>query len=169
MKYKISKGTKLFQALTAVKLQMDAVDKLAEKIVQEAGADSYAKASQCIAGGIRAFYFKDLDKVPVGWKKMEKGLSHWFFPKSSAKANRDLLERIADLPTMGTEDIAKLLNFHAGVYGEIDRMIWVSCPQVRWAKTYVVVAVPESIPYTPVKEMQEITVSMYNKLAGKGV
>lgn len=162
MKYKILKGTKLFDSLATIKKQMDAGDKAAQALVKEVCAESYAKSSAGLAGGIRAFYFKDGEKVPDGWKKMEKGATNWFFPKSSKWANDDILKKIAELPVVKPDALIKLLQFSAQVYAETDALIWVSSPKVIWRKTYILVAIPEQFTYVPVKDMQEITVSEYN-------
>jgi hypothetical protein len=99
IKYKVLRGSTLFRQLSELHARMQAVNAKAKKIVKEVGADGFSAGRNCIAGGIRAFHFKDLHKQ-AGWHACESGSTPWFFPNGSDRRNEDLLQRIKALPSI---------------------------------------------------------------------
>jgi hypothetical protein len=164
MKYKILKGTALFNDLSAVKNEMDRAKALAQEVVDSVGASGFAKAHYRIAGGIAAFYFKDKENVPKLWKQVGQTWQNFFFPKV-AKENRELLKRISDLPTLDDDRITKLINFKFQVVPGQDSLVAVHCPAVEWNDEYILVSVPDKCDYKPVPDMIEILGSEYKLLS----
>jgi len=164
MKYKVVKGTKLFDELWSIQKQMqschDEVKKIADTIPE---ADGFSKRSHCLAGGIAAFHFKEYSMgAPDGWRKMEKGFTPWFMPKSSDKRNKELLSRISKLPVIDYEAINDLLGFNFHITGEMQ--IWYA-PIVEWRKKYVLIEMPSDRKYKPKDGMIEILDSEFIKLS----
>lgn len=164
MKYKVLKGTDLFDKLWSIQKKMQSCQDEAQKIVNTIPeADGSSKRSHCLAGGIAAFHFKKgWTNAPDGWRKMEKGWTQWFMPKSSDKKNKELLKKISELPVLGYEIINDLLNFHFYVTEELQ--VW-HCPIVEWRSKYVLIEVPNDKKYKPLDGMIEIMDSEYIKLS----
>ena len=147
MKFKVNKGTKLFNELIAVLKKMDQCHHAAWEIVEEVGATSYRGSYWRIGGGITALGFK---KQPEGYRK-EEGYNS-YFPKK-IKVNKELLAKIDALPTVTFEDINTPLKFdfpqHIG-----NKMV--NVPEVLFRKDHVLINVKDECTYTPVEGMIEI-------------
>jgi hypothetical protein len=171
MKYKVLEGTPLYQILSNVQKKMENAANLSKAIVKEVGAEDYARASHKIAGGIRAFKFKECickNSEKPGWKKMESGCTFWLMPLAKEKSNKDLLKRIDALPTIGIEQINLPLNFNGGAVSSDGGIAWVSTPAVvfpdKKQKIFLIEIHPEFKDYKPVDGMIEILESEFNKL-----
>ena len=171
MKYKVLPGTALFDTLMAVQKKMIKANKAADKIAKEVGAEGCANASNKIAGGILGFKFKiggQKNSDKPGWKKLESGYTLWWFPLEKEKSNKDLLQRIYELPTIDISELNTPLNFHGGAVSHEGGIAWVKTPSVLFPdKKQAVILIgihPGLKEYKPVDGMIDILESEYNKL-----
>lgn len=168
MKFKVLAGTELFNNLLVIKEEIDSVRAASKKIWEKIeGCEGISENNHHLAGGIRAFSFKQyMSKKDCldGWRLLEKGYSHWAFPKSSDKSNKQLLADIAALPVVESDRLKELLKYGNYGYCSGGGLGFSSVPGIGWFDGYILIQCPESIEYTPVEGMIEITVSEFNKL-----
>lgn len=165
MKFKVLKGTELFNQLTAINKRMyaakDAADKLTASLPFKV-VDTATRGYN-LAGGIDAFHCPD--GCPEGWKVVGESWQNLYYPK--VKGNKDLLAKISALPLIKYDDINELINFRPQGYTTPAGLAWAKGPGIVWAKTYVLIETSEGLPYKPVPDMIEITVSEFDKLKKK--
>lgn len=161
MKFKILKGTALFDTLESVIEKMRACNAHAKALMSEFNADGYSKSRNGIAGGIAAFNFTDPTKKPQGWKAMERGYTNWFFPKA---AEKDLISRISQLPIVETSAVSEPLNYQNQSWMNNERMVFSELPAIKFFDDYILVDVNSKAEYTPVSDMVEILESEYKEL-----
>lgn len=154
MKFKVLKGTPLFDKLTNLKKEIDAANNAARDLVKELGYENYCKSLFDVAGGISAIIIPE--GKPAGWRFSfnDRQPAHAYFP-SSIKANKELLERIKKLPIVSTQKLNSLINYGSPF----------STPGISWRKNYILISTRNE--YKPVKDMVEILESEYKKLESK--
>lgn len=162
MKFKVLKGTQLFDALTAVNKRMYEAKAEADKLVESLSIniEDTATKGYNLAGGIDAFHCPD--GTPEGWKSVGESYQKLYYPK--VKGNTKLLEQIAHLPIVKYDDINILIDFHPSGYTSPAGLVWSKGPGIVWAENYVLIETSEGFPYKPVKDMIEITVSEFEAL-----
>ncbi len=94
MYYKIKIGSEAHQKLEAIFAKMKECNAASRELMNEVGATRLYRGNFEKAGGAYSFVFAE--KPPENWGKKEGG----WFPKK-VKANRELLEKIERLPTVG--------------------------------------------------------------------
>jgi hypothetical protein len=169
MKYKVEKGTKLFEKLDALGDRMMEVNKAAFTLVKEMGFKEFHTAGTgfVFAGGISAVRSKTKPEGYVyafGPSEREA-----FFPKKN-KANKELLAKIEALPIIKADELNTLVNFDPfadtpAVTRTGGRNISFH-PGISWGKEYILIEVSHHYEesYKPAKDMIEITTSEYQKL-----
>ncbi len=166
MKFKVKKGTALFDKLSAIQVKMNKAHKEAAKICKELGFKQFREKRFVFSGGICSFH---ADKKPEGYA-YAFGPNHPndVFPKKN-KANKAILERIEKLPVVEQEEVNSLINYDGWDSNENERGgRYVSlCPGFVFGKNNILIDVSENINYKPVKDMVEITVTEYKKLKEK--
>lgn len=162
MKFKILKGTKLFDRLTAVRKEMTRCNKEALKVMKEAGAKSIRGRRMVAAGGISSFIFEDNIK-PDNWSfAYGKDYPKDFMPTRNRTVNKDLLGKIANLPVVEYDAINDLLNYD---FNDSDTNRLYFIPGLLFKKQCILLVFGEQYTrYKPVKDMIEITHSEYLKL-----
>lgn len=166
MKFKILKGTELFNKLKALQLKCQNANKAAFDLAGEFGSKEIlpSPSINVIAGGLSGM---KLDAPPAGWKLASKYHYTTYYPKRT-KANKDLIERIEALPKIKTEELNEIIGYNPFNRSEDERRISF-CPGVYWHyEDFILVSVAEYVEYTPVADMIEITVSEFNKLRETG-
>lgn len=159
MKFKIPKGTPLFDTLKEVAKKMKEVNAEAQKIVDEIpDTEGFSPSNHGIAGGIKGIAFKEYSKKKEGWNKMESGVSKWFMPKA---ANKELWAKIRALPVLSKDEVNKPLNFSFGMFGNME--IW-HTPKIMFKKSAILVQYPDMWKGTPPADAVEILASEWNKI-----
>lgn len=153
MKYKVNKGTELFDKLVAFQSKMTEVNNKALELCKELGGKRFSVNGE-IAGGISSIEF---DEQPKGWRKTSlKG----FYQPSDFKKNKEVIDKMRSLPRLSFKDFNEIVGYELQFVGN---MIC-TMPQVFWKKDFVLLSFNEAAKYTPVEDMEEITVSEFNSL-----
>lgn len=164
MKFKILKGTELFQKYIDLKTEMERCDKAALMMMREVGAVSVRGDYFAVAGGISSFQFKD-NKKPDGWAYAHNDSRTDFVPAKNRKANKELLDKIKALPCVTFEQFNAPLKYNWRIHDN-NRISY--HPGLWWKKSYILVEISDQYSrYKPVKDMIELTTSEFNKLKGK--
>lgn len=168
MKYKVLKGTKLFNDLVAVQKKIYKVDQEALKLADSLGFKKIRGRSFAVAGGVSSFHSETQPK-DYGYTYGSKKSTTDFFPKK-IKANKEILDKIKALPVVEYSEINDLLKYderaltvpaNNGRGGQ--RIFFV--PAIHWKRNMILIGLHEGQErYKPVKSMIEIKVSDYNKL-----
>lgn len=157
MKFKINKGTPLFEKLTTIHAKMKACSIAAKAMANKYGWETWWQGSYCAAGGISGI---QLPEKPDGWKLANARHSHSMFYPKAIRANRELLAELDALPTVKVEEISAALDYglQMGPRLQISR-----CPGVVWFDDYILIDSPDWLDWKP-KGGEEILVSEYKKL-----
>lgn len=166
MKFKIMKGTPLFDKLREVGDKMKAANKEAYALCTELGFKQMRPESMVLAGGISSLYAKTKPEGYAFAFNPSKSPND-FFPKRN-KANKEIIERIKALPKVEHEELNNPIKYDgwkSNKYNERGSGKHVSLhPGISWHKNFILISVAEYIDYKPVKDMIEITVTEYKKL-----
>jgi hypothetical protein len=166
MKFKVLKGTKLFDELNKVQEELAAAHRASKVIVKELGFKEWHKQSFCLGGGISAFRSKTKpDGYAFAYADRDREA---IFPKKT-KANKEILERIKNLPIIDYDRLNKLIKFdwRKSMKGNGKGGLHTSfAPGIAWRKEAVVLDIDEAYDdtYKPIKDMIEITTSEFKKL-----
>lgn len=166
MKFRVNKGTKLFDQLVAVGEQIRDANNAAVKFGKSLGFSAIRIGGHVLAGGISSF---QSETVPDGFiQKNGDGV----FPRKNLKKNKEVLAQIEALPKVEHSVLNKVLKFDPFNSNEKAqngngsfKIQWY--PHVAWKSEYVLVEVAEYMNYKPLKDMIEITASEYEKLSKK--
>lgn len=168
MKFKILKGTALFEKFIALQTEMKRCNDITKATVNEMGyGTQWYKPHGSIAGGIVGFIIPS--GKPTGWANAFTPNEKDAYMPKKIKANADLLKRIKELPVVTTEDFNKIIKYDwrkaCGEKEGMGRRTVSYSPGFSVKDEYVLIDVSEAAPkYKPIKDMVEITVSEYNKL-----
>jgi hypothetical protein len=159
MKYKIEKGSPLFDKFEEIRQRMIVCNQEAKDLCKELGGKAVATLGENAAGGIDAIEF---DEKPEDWKVMGKPHQNLFYPKAK---NKELLQKISALPKVKRSEIAELLGFKIQAISSSDGgLMMVSCPRTILRKEFVLIDMPTECKYTPVDGMTEILESEFVRL-----
>lgn len=169
MKFKVLKGTPLFDQLTVIEKKIDSCNKATRLLVERLGFKQFYKKNFVLAGG---FY----GLIPLDGKTKPDGYS-WAFNDRTGnavmpakrKANAEILAEIKALPTVEYDELNKVLNYDDSISrrpGSSHGVVTSFCPGVVWKKNFILVNVPVySGKYKPPVGMVEILESEYTKLS----
>jgi len=157
MKFKIKKGTRIFNRLDAIYARMKNCKNAAKALAEKHGWKEWYKKPGAAAGGIGGV---KLDQKPEGWKLAAPRQSKRFFYPKQVKANKDILEELNALPVVMISEISDALGYglQVGPQLQISR-----CPGVIWRDEYILLDVHDWCEWRP-EEGKEILVSEYNEL-----
>lgn len=160
MRFKVLKGTQLFDELVALSNELSRCRKEALKIMKEVGGTYIRGCNMVVGGGISAIA---LPEKPDGWRNAYTDMKGEYMPRNDRASGKALADKIKVLPVVEYEVFKKLIKYD---YHDHDTNRISFCPAVTWRPTYILIAISEQYPrYKPVKDMIEITTSEYNKLA----
>lgn len=164
MKYKIVKGTKLFNQLTALNERIKLVDKMAKDLATSLGGTEVATKGNNLAGGIDGIAFKD-HPGKDGWMKVGNTWQNLYYPKA---VNRQIRKQIAELPTIEYKELNDMVGFQGNqVVSESKGLAWVKSVGVFFHKEVILMETVEGSKYRPVPGVKEILGSEYDKLMKK--
>lgn len=158
MKYKIVKGSALFEQLTILFQRIEVCRKATHDLVDEFGVTEWVGTDRgSLAGGITGF---KMESMPEGWKRVYSQQYHnAYFPKSIPK-NKALLNRIYALPTLDKVALNSIVGYKPQWVGFTHHR----AVGIKFGYDLHLVQVAEGCKYTPPKGMEEITVSEFNRL-----
>lgn len=158
MKFKVLAGSETFNKLQAIEKKIRESNRLVKAIITELGAEEWLnKGSEYVAGEIGGVRFKE---KPDGWKAVYAGIHYNCFMPKSIKQNRPLLDRIAEIPRVKRSEVNDCVCFKRQWVG----LMQLSGIGVNWGDTFSLIVISEEAEYTPMPDMEEITVSEYNRL-----
>lgn len=164
MKYKILKGTDSFKQLTLLQQKINAANDKSKELVNELGAKEFCYSSNwyVLAGGLAGIRFPE---KPIGWKRVFK--DHYrdmYFPQRNLVANKELLEKIKNLPLVETDELNKIVGFEEQSYPKNGKSIHVIAPVISFRDEHILMSINENLIYKPLPDMIEITTSEYKAL-----
>lgn len=159
MRYIIRKGSPLFNTLWTYQYRIREINQACQKLAREIGADDQKilLAPGYAAGGIIGFSFPE---KPRRWKTTRRGDTAFYFPNDLSPQNRELLEKIKAIPKLTRIEISSAIGFEVQVVG--DRFL--QNVGMKWFDEYILIHVPQDAQYRPAEGMEEIKVSLYQKL-----
>lgn len=173
MKFKVLKGTELFDKFQALQTKMKLCNKASFNLIEELGfKEAYGK-SFVLSGG---FY----GLIPIDGKTKPDGYS-WAFndrqgnavmPSKNLKKNKEILDKIKNLPVVEYSELNKLVTYKDEMSkrpsGKGNGTSINFCPEVHWKEKFILIDIPDySGKYKPPKDMIEILESEYQKLSKK--
>jgi hypothetical protein len=162
MKYKISKGTELFKTLTDLRKKMDKVQKQAKELAIEFGGTTAATNGRHLAGGIDAVEFKE---KPDGWRSVGNSWQNLYYPKADKK-NKEIHEKIQALPVLEFKELNDAVGFTGNQSVCTDNgFSFIKTVGMQWHKDFILMEVAEKTKYTPIKSVEEILGSEFDKLS----
>lgn len=172
MHYKVLKGTDLFKKLNDLKNKMQDCKDKASDFAEKLGFDSYYKKSFVLAGSFYGLVPRDGKTKPKGyaWAFSDR-TGNAVMPAKNTKEGIELLKQIDDLPTVGYDELNKLVGYkeemsHRPAGNGRGGTKLNFYPVVIWRDKYIVVNVPDySGKYKAKSDMIEILESEYNKLS----
>lgn len=161
MKYKISVGSETFKKLEALHKKIKDANKAANELVSRLGGKARARRRDKLCGGIDAIQFEN---SPEGWKCVDKS-QDLYFPKA---ANKVLIAEIKELPVVDVDELNEIVGFDGPQFASRDgKEYYVETVQVSFGRSYMVMSVSRGCKYKPLKDIEEILESEYERLFNK--
>lgn len=160
MKFKVVKGSELFDKLTSLKKEMIRCNNAAFNLVKKLGYSRMRGRAGVLAGGISSIEIKS--GQPEGWRKAYSNrVSNEYFP-AKIKANKDLLDKINALPILEYDALNDLVDFD---WRDCDSRFISFNPGVYWQQKVILIDISsEYSKYKPVEGMIEILDSEFQKI-----
>jgi hypothetical protein len=160
MKYKILKGTELFNQLTDLNKRMKKVKKTATDLAASFGGGKVATTGNHLAGGIDAIEFKE---KPDGWRSVGNSWQGLYYPKA---VNKAILKQIADLPVVKIDELNDIVGFRGRqTKCSGGGIAWIKSVGMQWHKDFILMETAEGTEYTPLPDVIEILGSEYDELS----
>jgi hypothetical protein len=162
MKFRVNKGTPLFDKLILLQEKMWDCNNAAYDLVKKMGYKRMRGRGMVLAGGISTIEI--LGGKPEGWRDNTYGVSNEYFPKKN-KQNKEILAKIKALPVVEYRELNDLVNFdmHDTKSNRISFH-----PEIIWGDDAILIGISSQYEnYKPVKGMVEILESEYNLIKFK--
>ena len=163
MKYKISKGTNTYSQLADLFERIKECKITAQSLAAEMSDIEDKKDVTSLSSGFRlsgGLSGVSMKKKPDGYRPV-KGYYGYYFPKQ-CKANKEILDRIAALPSVGVNELNSIVGFEEQSHG----LTWYTRPAVNLRDEYALIKISENCEFTPNEDMIEILDSEYKILLG---
>ena len=166
MKFKVLKGTTLFNKLMVLRRDMIAAEQAAADLAAEFGSDTFiaSREFQVIAGGLEGIM---MDNKPATWvKAFPKHYPDVYIPAAGKPENRDILARIAALPVVRSHDYNTIIGFkpqEIRLEGKLTVTLVSNCSLALKEGMFLIACNPNA-EYEPVAGMTEILESEFKKL-----
>lgn len=160
MKYKILKGTALFNSLLALHGRIQQARAEIRRVVEELGYKEYVVSSDYLiaCSGIQIFGDK-----PEGWRKVGGKWEPYYLP---TQKNKEVAAKIAALPMIRNEELNTIVGFHWQIG---DNLAVFNRPGFVQRDDYALIEVGSGCKFDPLPDMIEITGSEYKKLSEETV
>lgn len=159
MKYKIEKGTPVYDQMDALWKEASRCHDASYELAGEFGTTKIARSRKNVAGGIAAF---QLDKKPEGWKMVGKKEQRLYFPKANLK---ELIKRINDLPVITDEQVCAILNFKPQTVSTEGGIAFLTVPTIELKDSVFLIDLPIYAKWDVPEGVVEILESEYLKLS----
>jgi hypothetical protein len=157
MKFKILKGTVLFEKFIALINEINRCDDAALALMKELGGIHIRGEHGNLGGGIGSI---KMPEKPKDWGNSY--VDGEYMPIKNRKANKEVLEKLAALPIVKDHALNSLINYNWKDH-EGRRLNFT--PEVNWRKDHILIAIGEQYPrYKAVEDMVEITTTEFNTL-----
>ena len=169
MKFKVKKGTALYDSLCAVKLKCENATNAANELAKELGGTQAATRNRNRAGGVDAIEFIGIQPDKELWMQVDKKNNPTLFYPRSKKVNVDLFEKMVDLPKVTYDEYNSIINF-IPTFGSSDigeGIVNFRSYGLIITSNYALIVIGNGSGYKPITDMIEITESEYNKLKPK--
>lgn len=157
MKYKVLKGTPLFDKIVVVVEKIKDYNQQAEDLSNSVGGLRAATLGYNRAGGIAAFEFKKEPDMNL-WKRVDK-YEPLYSPRAK-KANNALFAKIQALPITRYEEFNNVIEFKQHWSGLTFHQTY----GLVISDDFMLIEMNDEVKYTPVQDMIEILGSEYNYL-----
>ena len=158
MRYKILKGTDLYNQLWALYLRMQEATSQIEQFIKECGYQDFGTSSEYLVGC-------DAIKIeagkPEGWNSVGEKYGRYYLPGAKQKEMRD---KIAALPRVGNDELNKIVNFRRQVTVGDGGINSHKCPGFGISASYALISVALKCDYTPLPDMIEVLASEFKTL-----
>jgi hypothetical protein len=164
MKYKVLKGTALFDKLIAIVDQINECNQQALDLAHSQGAVGLATLGNNRGGGIDAFRFKEEPDMLL-WKQMDKHRYRDLYSPRANKKNNELFSQIQALPRIGYPEYNAVIGYES-------QWIGITCHQsygLTQDDEFFLISVFDESKYTPHPDMIEILGSEFNLLKEKSL
>ena len=162
MKFKVSKGTNLYEKFMVLGAKISLVNNESRELVESLGAKKFCKKQNIAYGGIGAIQFEE---KPRGWKMVGEQGQNLYYPKATEK---ELNIKFNALPTISFDEINEMVKFHAPQTICSDRGLqWISCFGLFWGDDCILIDISEGAKYEPIEDVIEILESEYKTLKAK--
>ena len=155
MKYKVKQESELHGKFNSLMDRMIACRKEALDLAERLGFDALSGKHSCAAGGVSCFQYEG-PKPPEGYKRVGKDYQKLCFPKAN---NKEVLQKISELPLVTNEEYNGLINFEASFTGDM----YIRRYGLMERNGIYLIDTGEA-EYTPVDGMEEILESEYKRL-----
>ena len=155
MKYKVKTESELHGKFSSLMDRMTAYRKEALDLAESLGFDALGGKQSCAAGGVSCFQYEG-PKPPEGYKRVGKDYQKLCFPKAN---NKEVLQKISELPLVMNEEYNGLINFEASFAGNV----YIRRFGLMERDGIYLIDTAEA-EYTPVDGMEEILESEYKRL-----
>jgi hypothetical protein len=162
MKFRVNKGTRLYDSLVEISEEANRCQNEAAKLVKKLGYRRHRQKSMVLAGGISSIEIPGTP--PPGWRKAYAGKVEGEYFPSRRKQNKELLDKIATLPVIEYSRLNGLIKFDP--YNSKNNRVCFH-PAIAQNKNFFLISIPSYMRYKPVKHMTEILESEYEKLLKK--
>jgi hypothetical protein len=165
MKYKILKGTELFDKLSEFQNRRKVVRGLADDLAVSFGGIAAATNGRNLSGGIDAVDFDDIIPDKNEWRKVGNRWQSFYYPKAKNKAALNL---ISQLPVIKFDELNDIVGFKGGqTVSDVNGIAWVKSVGLHAHKDFILLETAEGTKYTPHKDAIEILGSEFDKLLKK--
>lgn len=163
MKYKVEKGTPLFDAFDDVYTLIKYCNTKALELSESLGFKEFGSNTSEIAGGIYCFYSEEKKE---GYKTVGKPYQNLIFPKAQ---NKELLLKIAELPVVKLEQYNELISFKQRFSSDERGLIHIRSfgSQISNCGNYYLLDIDPKSDFEIKEGMIEILESEYIRLSNK--
>lgn len=172
MKFKVVKGSVLFEKMSALWDKIIKCDAEAANLAKELGFNQYCKGSFVLAGGLYGLIPKDgVKPEKYSWAFSDRQYNA-VMPSRRYKINAEILDRIEKLPVVEYSEYNSLVGYDKDMSSRPasgSAVRFNPAPALQYCVDYFLINIPvhgDSV-YEPVDGMIEILESEYNSLSKK--
>jgi hypothetical protein len=160
MYFKIEKGTKTFDKLHAMAVEMIRCNNEALELVKELGFSRFAPDRDSVAGGVGVIGLVGKEKKPDNYKWYNVSSDNYIIPKKNNKEDR---AKIDALPKVSKKEYNAVLGFEPQVIEE--KGSYTGHYGFKNKVDFFLISMVEGVKFEPNEDMVEIVYSEYEKLS----
>jgi hypothetical protein len=156
---KISKGTQLFEKLNSLMDKGQQYDFDSIKFAEDIGGKSPRYEHGKLYGGISTIVFDG--KPPKGWVKAGPKYEPNEYMPGKTIAGKQWQKTIDAMPCVTNNEFNSIIGYDWTLH-TTNKVRWVPC--IHPHEDYILLDFADHTPYTPLPEMEEITVTEFKRL-----